>query len=94
MVEVGRGGTEHETAGRHRPSVGQCLTAIAHRPNRALRVREKSATGVGEPHAAPRAREEGLAQLLLQRVQAGGKGRLRQEHRLGRPADVAAPRNL
>ena len=72
----------------------QALAPVGQRGHGMLGEGEERLPGLGEPHPAPGADEQLLAQGGLQALQAGGQGGLGDEQRLGGPAEVLAPGNL
>ena len=90
-----RRGAQRQAAGARGAQVGQRLAAVVDGLDRRVRrTGRNTRPGVGQPHAAAGSNEEDLAQLLLERLDAGGQGGLGHIQRLGRAADVAGAGDL
>jgi hypothetical protein len=66
------------------------LAAVGQGPQGVLGIGQEGAPGLGQPHPAPGADEQLLAQRALQALEAGGQGRLGHEQGLGGAAEVLA----
>ena len=89
-VRLDRPGGDARTTPRGCPAfrLTQRLATVTNGAHRAFGVGEEGAARVGQAHTPAGPREERLAQFALERVEAGGQGRLGHEHRLGGTTDV------
>jgi hypothetical protein len=90
----GRRRAEDQPAGDAAAQLVQALAAVAEGTDDVLGVGQERLPGVGEPHAAPGADEQLLAEVGLQRLKSGGQGGLGHEQGLCGPAQVLAPGHL